>query len=226
MSSLPPEPPPPSPGAAGLPWEERDRRGFFPSLLDTMGLFVSRPAEAWARTRLTGDLGSPLLFGVLVSWFSLALHRVLIAAIAMPILPGFLGRRFGMMAPLAGVGIITHIILLPFVIAIGLFLVTAILHFCCLIVGALTGTPSGFEGSFRVVAYAQVANLAAVIPIVGHFIAFVWWVVLAVMGIQRLHQTTQGKAIAAVLIPIVVCCGSLLFLGMLVGAAFLTRMAH
>jgi hypothetical protein len=131
-----------------------------------------------------------------------------------------------MMGGFAGVGIIPHIILLPFVIAIGLFIVAAIIHFFCLIVGALAGSPSGLEGSFRVAAYSQVSSLAAIIPIVGHFIAIVWWVVLTVMGIQRLHRTTQGKAIAAVLIPIVFCCGGLLILGLLVGAAFFTRMAH
>jgi len=226
MSSLPPEPPP-SPGQpAGLPWEERSRRGFFPALLDTMGLFVSRPSEAWSRTRLTGDIGSPLLFGIIVGWFSLAVHRILHAVIGFPVVPGVWARRFEWMERYGHGGLVAHLILLPFVLAVGLFVGALILHFCCLIVGALTGSPSGFEGTFRVVSYSHVSSLAAIVPFVGGFAALVWWVILAVMGTQRLHRTTQGKAVAAVLIPIIVCCGGIVIAALLVGAAIFTRMHH
>jgi len=57
-------------------------------------------------------------------------------------------------------------------------------------------------------------------------IAVVWWIVLAVLGITRLHRTTQGKAIAAILIPLVLCCGGLLLLAMIAGAAFFSRFGH
>jgi hypothetical protein len=195
-------------------------------LFDTMGLFVSRPAEAWARTREQGDLASPLLFGVLVGWFSLALHRIIFATVAMPLFPGAWGRRFGMMGGLGGIGLVMHLILLPIFLVVGLFIVAAVLHFCCLIVGALTNSQSGFEGTFRVVGYSQISSLAAVVPVVGGLIACVWWVVLTVMGVQRLHRTTQGKAIAAVLIPLVVCCAGAAILLTLVGAAIFSRMAR
>ncbi|HEX7254009.1 MAG TPA: hypothetical protein VF376_14095, partial [Thermoanaerobaculia bacterium] len=108
----------------------------------------------------------------------------------------------------------------------GLFVFAAILHFCCLIVGALTASPSGFEGTFRVVSYSHVSSLAAIVPVVGWLAALVWWVILAVLGIQRLHRTTQGKAIGAVLIPIFVCCGMIAIIMALVGAAIFTRMHH
>jgi hypothetical protein len=130
------------------------------------------------------------------------------------------------MGGLGGFGLVLHVILLPVFIVIGLFIAAAILHFCCLIVGALTGSQSGFEGSFRAMAYSQVSSLAAIIPVAGPFVAVVWWIVLTVMGVQRLHRTTQGKAVAAVLIPIVVCCAGLALLGALVGAAIFSRMAR
>jgi hypothetical protein len=46
------------------------------------------------------------------------------------------------------------------------------------------------------------------------------------MGIQRLHRTTQGKAVGAVLIPVVVCCGGALLIGLLVLGAFLAHRAR
>ena len=227
MSTVPPQtpPPPPAPSAA-LPWEERNQRGFLQALFDTMGLFVSRPAEAWARTRERETSRHLVLFGVLVAWFALALQRILMAAVAMPLLPGLLGRRMGMMGGLAGAALVVQIIILPFAIVCGLFIGSAILHFFCLIVGALSGSQSGFEGTFRIMGYSQISSLAAIVPVIGSLVAVVWWIVLAVMGIQRLHRTTQGKAIAAVLVPLLICCGVCAILFALVGAAIFSRMAH
>jgi len=227
MSTLPPESPPPASGAAGgLPWEEREKRGFFQSLSDTMGLFVSRPAEAWARTRESGDFLSPFLFGTLVAWFSFVIHRLVGRIFTLPMLPGSFGRRLGAMEGYTAVGFFLHVILSPIFIAIALFVAAAILHVCCLIVGALAASRSGFEGTFRVVAYSEIASLAGIIPVVGGVIAIIWWIVLAVMGVQRLHRTSQGKALAAVFIPIILCCGGIFLLGILAGAAFLMRGAR
>ena len=223
MSTVPPgSVPPPNP----LPWEAREMRGLLPSFFDTMGLLVTRPAEAWARMRETGDSTSPLLFGTAVCWLSTALQGILFWLIAVPMLPGFLGRRFGMMRGLGGVGLAVRLMVAPFVIAIALFLGAAILHLCCMLVGALQNSRSGFEGSLRAVCYSEVSSLASVIPLVGGLIAIVWWIVLAVQGIQRLHHTTSGKAVAAVLIPVVVCCGGLVLIALAVGAAMFTRFGH
>jgi hypothetical protein len=220
MSTVPPEPvPPPNP----LPWEARETRGLLPSFFDTLGLLVTRPTEAWARMRESGDSTSPLLFGTAVCWLSMALHSVLFRMIALPILPGALGRRFGMLGRFGGAALVVRLIVAPFIIAIALFLGAAILHFCCMLVGALENSRSGFEGSLRAVCYSEVSSLASVIPFIGGLIAIVWWIVLALQGVERLHRTTSGKAAAAVLIPVVVCCGGILLIGLVVGAAILGR---
>lgn len=220
MSTVPPGPvPPPNP----LPWEARETRGLLPSFFDTLGLLVTRPAEAWVRMRQSGDSTSPLLFGTAVCWLSMALQGILFRLIATPILPGFLGRRFGTLSRFGGAGLVVRLIVAPFIIVIALFLGAAILHFCCMLVGALQNSRSGFEGTLRAVCYSEVSSLASIIPVVGGLIAIVWWIVLAVQGVERLHQTTSGKAVAAVLIPVVVCCGGLLLIGLVAGAALLGR---
>jgi len=224
MSTVPPQPPsaPPPVPVAPLPWEARDTRGFLPALLDTLGLFLSRPSEAWARTRESGDIGSPLLFAVLVAWVSIIIQTVTMRVINIPALPGRWGK-YGMMESHGMAGLIGTIILAPIFVMIVLFIVSLILHVCCLIVGALTDSRAGLEGTLRVVAYSDAAHIASVVPFIGPLIAVVWWIVLAVMGISRIHHTTQGKAIAAILIPFVVCCGGVAMLAMLAGAAFFSR---
>jgi hypothetical protein len=223
MSTVPPGPaPPPNP----IPWEARQTLGVLPAFFDTLGLFVTRPAEAWGRVRESGDTTSPLLFGIAVCWLSMAVQAILFRFAAVPMLPGALGRRFGMMSGFGGAALIGRLIVGPFIIAIVIFIGSAILHLCCMLVGALQSSQSGFEGSLRAVCYSEVSSLASIIPLVGGLIAIVWWIVLAVQGVERLHRTTSGKATAAVLIPVVVCCGGLMLVVLVVGAAVLGHFAR
>ena len=223
MSTVPPESVPPS---NPLPWEVRETRGLVRSFFDTLGLFVTRPAEAWARVREGGDSTSPLLFGVAICWLSTAVQGILHRFIAVPVMPEFLQRRFGSNGGFGGAGLIVRLIVAPFVIAIGLFVGAAILHLCCMLVGALQNSRSGFEGTLRAVCYSEVSSIASIVPFVGGLIAIVWWIVLAVQGVERLHRTTSGKAVAAVLIPAIVCCGGAVLIALAVGAALFSRFGH
>ncbi len=226
MSTLPPEtPPPPSaPAANPLPWEARASRGILEAFLDTWGMFLSRPQEAWNRAKESGDLASPLLFGLVTGWIALFLQKAIATLITIPMVPGMLGRRFPMldrlpMGRLAGGGLILHAILSPILIFIGLFVGAAVLHVCCMLAGVLTTSKSGFEGTFRVVAYSEATYIAAVVPVVGGLVALVWWVVVAVLGLQRMHRTTSGRAVVAIVIPIVLCCVIGIVIAVLLGAA-------
>ena len=214
MSSVPPPPPgsyppppPPPPGASragSLPWET-EAIGLN-SLVETAKLFIMAPANAWSRTPEKGDIVKPLLFSVVLGWIGIifnSVYSMFISASWVNMMPAQY-RRF--MIPAAG-GTILRMILAPVFFAIGLFIAAAVYHVCFMIVGALSSSTSGFEGTFRVVSYSGVANLAHLVPFAGGLIAAVWYFVLMVMGAVALHRTTQGKAVAGVLIPIVLCCG-------------------
>ena len=73
---LPAEPTPPPPGAgtgrpSGIPWEERDRIGFFNALVETTRLVLTEPGAFFRAMPVAGGLGSPLLYGVVVGWIGL-----------------------------------------------------------------------------------------------------------------------------------------------------------
>ena len=106
----------------------------------------------------------------------------------------------------AGGGIVAQIILGPLFIALGLFIFAGILHVSFMIVGALKGSRSQFEGTFRLCAYASISNVANVIPILGGLAAAVWGIYLMVIGAQQLHKTTQSKALFGILLPVALCC--------------------
>src|SRR5512140_303310 len=186
MSSLPPQPPtsapppPPTPPAGpetgvGLPWERRQQLGFGPALLDTVRLIATQPGAAFAQMRETGDIFESLIFGVIVGWVGGALGLIWRMILPAPymFLPGPMREKIAGMGFLAGTSA-ASLLILPFLLAFVLFLMAAILHLFLMIFGGLTSSRSGFEGTFRVAAYSEVADLANVIPFVGAISAFVW----------------------------------------------------
>jgi hypothetical protein len=235
MSSAPPPPgslppPPPPPFAAvrsgSLPWES-GAIGL-DSFVETAKLFITAPSEAWSRTPEKGDLLKPLLFSVILGWVGIifsSVYGMFITASWMNMMPPQYRRYMGGLGVLGAGSTILRMVLAPIFIAIALFIGAAIYHLCFMIVGALSSSTSGFEGTFRVIAYSGVSSIAYVVPFVGGLLALVWRIVLMVMGAVALHRTTQGKAVAGVLIPLVLCCGCIA-LAIVFGAAALMSTFH
>ncbi|MGI8650186.1 MAG: YIP1 family protein, partial [Rubrobacter sp.] len=101
----------------------------------------------------------------------------------------------------------------PILTLIGLFIGAGVYH---LLVILLIKPNAGFEGSFRVVAYASVVQLVSWIPILGGLLAL-YSVVLAIFGMREVHGSSTGRAAAVVLIPTAV----LLLIALLFFAALL-----
>ncbi len=216
------------PGPQGNPWERRATLGMAGGLIEALKLFVTSPSEAFSQTFKKGDYGSPLLFAIIVGWIGITIGQIwqtLMGASILSMMPADFRGYVPFVAGSAG-GFLISVIFAPVYIIIGLFIWSAILHLCLIIVGGLEKSVAGFEGSFRVVSYATVAQLANLIPVLGGFICFVWTLVLAVIGLQKLHETPQGKAVMAVLIPIVLCCACFGILMVIAGAGIMTMFAH
>jgi hypothetical protein len=210
----PPGPPGPPPGSAAvppLPWEDRERIGFFPALFETVKLFVTSPTEAYARARERGDYMAPLLYAVLIGWVMGIIGQLwslLFQGAWMSMMPADFRDQMGAMGMGASnaAGFVLGLILTPLIIVIVLFVWSGIVHLFLMMLGGHQQSASGYEGTFRTVAYAQTASLAQIIPVFGGLIAFVWSIVLVVIGLVRMHRTSQGKAVGAVLLPIALCC--------------------
>ena len=107
------------------------------------------------------------------------------------------------------------VLLTPIAGAILVFISAAIYH---LAVYLLVRSSSGFEATFRVLAYASIASvpIAAValvtwIPLVGPILnsivslaATVYALFLTIVGVREAHGTTTGKAVLVTVIPTVV----------------------
>ena len=202
----------------GLPWEHRQERGFFNAFVETLVMVLTRPSEAFGVMKREGGLGEPLIYaliggclgGIVSILFSLGLQSA-----------GFFADRHDTFAAMAGVGAgsAAFIILVPLFVIIGLFVGSAIIHLCLMIVG---GANQPFETTFRVLAFSQGSTgPLQMIPVCGGAIAGVWALVCNCIGLARAHETDTGRAVVAVLLPLIVCCGGIFLVFMFGGLALL-----
>lgn len=201
---------------SGLPWDHRQERGFFNAFVETLVMVLTKPGEAFTTMKREGGLGEPLIYaliggcigGVVSFLFSLGLQSV-----------GLFADRHDTFAAMAGMGAgsAAFIVLLPLFIIMGLFIGSAIVHLCLMIVG---GANQSFETTFRVLAFSQGSTgPLQMVPICGGLIAGVWALVCNCIGLARAHETDTGRAVLAVFLPLIVCCGGgLLIAFMFVGA--------
>jgi hypothetical protein len=170
--------------------------------------------------RPDSDLTSPILFGLLLSWAGVIVSQVwqlMFGGLTRGLFEGVEGME-GVFAPAGFLGFLGWVVLWPILYVVLLFIGAGILHLCVLLVGAAGDKSMGFEGTLKVVAYSQVAGLAGIVPLVGGFLGLLWTIALEVIGLALVHRTTQGRALAAILIPILVCCVCGLFVAIFFGA--------
>ena len=71
------------------------------------------------------------------------------------------------------------------------------------------GANQPFETTFRVLAFTQGSTgVLQLIPICGGVIAAVWGIVVNCIGLARAHETDTGRAVLAIFLPVIVCCGA------------------
>ena len=214
---------PPVTARTGLPWEHRKERGFVNAFIETLSMVLTRPVEAFSVMKREGGLGEPLIYaliggclgGIVSFLFSLGFQSLGL----------FANRHDNGLAAMAGMGIgSAMIILLPLFILIGLFIGSAIVHLCLMIVG---GANQSFETTFRVLAFSQgSAGPLQIIPLCGGMISGVWAIVCTCIGLARAHETDTGRAVLAVFLPLIVCCGGGLLLAFMFGAMGVWTASH
>jgi hypothetical protein len=154
--------------------------------------------------RREGGLGPPLTFGIigtLLGGLIGALYQVMLSASVGGLVdPSEMREQMFVTAFSSG----CVIVVLPLVAVLSIFIGSAVYHVLLMLLGAARRP---FETTMRVVAYAMGAtSLLQVVPVCGAVIAAVWAIVANIIGLAQSHEISTGKAAAAVLIPILVCC--------------------
>ncbi len=191
----------------GPAWEHREETGVISALFETVRSVLLEPSATFATMRRTGGLGTPLLFFLTlgmaaylaglfyqVAWFSVGLTGTTkeeSEAIAL-----VLG------SPMVVAGMV---VAGPLIVTAGAFLSAGITHLFLMMVG---GAKRPFEATFRVICYAAGATaVLQLLPVCGAWISSVWILVAEIIGLSEVHGIGRGRAAAAVLLPLVLCCG-------------------
>jgi hypothetical protein len=209
---------------SGLPWDERQARGFFNAFIETLKLVLTNPTTAFTAMKREGGLSEPLIYAVAGGSFGLVVY--FIYNLAFQAL-GVMGSRGNPLTHLMGAGIAWTLLLIlsPLLIVIGVFINSAILHVCLMIVGGANQT---FETTFRVVCFCSGSvSPLFLIPLCGGLVVGVWDIVIRCIGLARAHETDTGRAFLAVFLPIIVCCGGAVLLAIFFGGlGILSQSSH
>jgi hypothetical protein len=196
------------PSTDGVPWERRSEIGFFPGLFETIRAVLLEPSKAFSGMPITGGLGAPLFFFVLVGSVG-GLAGFVYQAVLNSINPSSTPQDEAMMALFGSTAVIGgSIMVMPILLAAVAFITSALIHLALMIIG---GANRPFEATFRVVSYSGGATaVLQLLPICGAFAATIWNFIVMVIGISTVHKIGTGRAAVAVLLPTLVCCGLIL----------------
>ena len=170
---------------------------------------VTHPVGFFRNIARRGDFVNPLIF-----------------ALVCAVISAFVGGFLGILYATVGIGdrgvggaigaFVASMFFTPIISAIALFVGAGILHLLVTLI--IKPANTSFEATFRVVSYANVAQLVSWVPVLGPLVAVAASIVLTIIGIREVHETTSGKAALVVLIPAAVGLLVALFLIVVIGA--------
>ena len=129
-------------------WEDRESKGFISGLYATLKDVLFSPSVFFKRMPVTGGLTDPLLYALIIGMvgliFSYFWQILLKGAMQGMMLPGM--RAAAEQNIFRGIGMAVLAFLSPFLIILGLFIGSGILHVCLMLVkGARSGAFLGSD---------------------------------------------------------------------------------
>lgn len=199
------------PPQEGAPWDRKEG-GWVNAYINTIKLLFSRPIFFFSSVARQSDMGRPFVFAlinsaivaVIVAVYQVGFQTFLAGAEVASRMGSPLAALSGPLATL--VGMLIMLLVVPLMTCVGLFISSGIYHLCLMLLG---GATKPFVHTFRVVCYSTGPQLLQIVPIAGGMVAGVWQLVLAIMGLKTVHETTYGKVVLAVFLPMLLCCGFL-----------------
>ncbi len=184
-------------GREATAWENRSELGIWQGIYQTFKAVLFSPGKFFSTVAVRGGLREPLAFGLLLgsigSMFGFFWHFLLTSGSLLP-LGHELISQFTISLIFLGIMIIS-----PLFVTITIFTTSGILHLLLLVVKA---GRNGFEATFRVMSYSQAAAVLGLIPFVGGFIGGLWLLIVQVIGLREIHETSYLRVIIALLIPV------------------------
>jgi len=208
-------------------WERRPQVPFFSAFFQTIKDCLAQPVTVFSALNPNGGIGAPLFFYLIIGTLTTLVAMLYQFGVAL-VDPSTLGKEFTgessalPVAAVFGVAMLIMVLLMPILLAIGTFISAGILHVCLMLLG---GAKKPFTTTYQISCYAYGAALVfQLVPVCGGVIAGIYGIVLAIIGVKHAEGIETSKAVIAVLLPVVLCCGLVLALVAVAGAAGYTEM--
>ena len=195
-----------------FPWPPRENIPFLDAVAMTWKESVFQPASFFRRMpreiSFGAALGYYMMMGIIGAGLSL-FWRMLFGA-------SFVERLY---PDAASENPFFDFLFSPIILMFALYFVAGIMH---LFLMMFRGSKHGFGTTLRVCCLSEGPQLFHLVPFLGPLIAGIWTVVLYVVGLREAHETTTGKALASVLVPMFLLLSALalfIVIAMILGAA-------
>jgi hypothetical protein len=180
-----------------IPWESGE--GFISAFFRTIRDALFSPTRFFKKVGNGNGYWSPLVYGAILgiigSGVSL-LWQWLLFSQWFPI------QRLSELLYSFYFAVLT--IAIPLAVVFSIFFGSAVIHFCLMIVG---GNKKGFEATFRAISYSYSGHVFGIIPFIGGTIASIYILILTIIGVREGHVITTGRAVLAILLPVIVAVG-------------------
>jgi hypothetical protein len=181
----------------GAPWENRVTLGIGQAIYQTYKATLFMPRKLFGNLTYKAGIREPLAFGLLLGSLGGMLGffwQFLVFA------SGLLSRGpMGFAHFTASLVFVITLLVIPIFVVLSIFIYSGILHLFLLVT---RGGGNGFEASFRVVAYSQAAQAFGLVPFVGTWVGAVWQLIVQIIGLREIHETSYWRVILAFLIPV------------------------
>jgi hypothetical protein len=202
----------PSDTPPDFPWPPRENDSLLDAVATTWKQSVFQPTSFFRRMPRESPLGWALgyyfIMGIIGAGLSLFWRMV------------FGGSILDRLYPDAGTdNAFIDFLLSPILLLAGLYIAAGIAHLFLLI---FQGRKYPFGTTLRVFCFSEGPQLFYIVPFIGPAVGGIWTLVLWVIGLREAHETTTGKALASILVPMflfMMLALILFFIGLLVGAA-------
>lgn len=207
----------PQPGSdrtrSGKPdWDREPSAGSF---FSTAKQVLLEPTETFRQMDPDGGLGRPLAYAAIVGVVLGVCLGMLMAGFT---LLGAAAEGGGDAAAMAGIGIgmaVVFPILYGIFFPIGCLIAGGMCHLMLRLVG---GATESMNATTRCVSYIYAGSwpiaIVSIIPIVNIFIGF-YVIALYVIGLSQVHETSKGKVLLAMLMPVLILIAVGFVLGVL-----------
>ncbi len=183
----------------GSPWENLSNLGLWQGIYQTLKAVLFSPEKLFRTLTYRGGIKEPLAFGILVACLGAMIGFFWKFLILSGGLLSFAYPLFGQLT--AALGFLVVIVIIPVLVTSFIFIYSGILH---LFLRILRAGQNGFEASFRVVSYSQAAQVWSLIPFFGGLVAGIWQLIVQIIGLREIHETSYLRVIIAFLIPVAI----------------------